>query len=98
MVRVHYSESMAMWRVALVRTGLEGLQLVGRWVGESLLRGNRSEFVRESWMSVPRSAALVSEVCEWALKSPMIMESSWDWRSRSKEGVKVGGQEECGGT
>ena len=68
---------------------------VGRQAGgESVLRSRRSELVRESWKSVPCSAALVSEVCEyqegwWALKSPMIMESSWDWRSWSKEGVKV---------
>ena len=42
-----------------------------------MLRSIRSKFVRESWISVPQSAALVSEVCEhqegwWALKSPMI--------------------------
>ena len=54
-MRVTHSESMVMWGVAILRSGEEGLKLVGRRVGESLLRCIRSEFVRESLMSVPRS-------------------------------------------
>ena len=101
-VRVLHSRSVAIAGVDMERSGEEGLPEEGSRVGESELRRTRSDEVKESRMSRPRAAARESLVCEyhaglWALKSPRMMLSSWGVRSPSKEGVKLGGQDEIGG-
>ena len=68
----------------------------------SLLSRTRSEGIRASRTSSPRAAARVSLVCEyhaglWALKSPRTRLSSWRVRRSSREGEKLGGQDEVGG-
>ena len=101
-VRVLHSSSVAIAGVDMDRSGEDGLPKEGSRVGESELSMTRSEEVKESRMSCPRAAARRSQVCVyhaglWALKSPRIIVSSWGVRSSSKEGVKLGGQDEMGG-
>ena len=98
-VRVYHSESIAMCGVDKEMSGEE--ELVGL-VGVSVLSKVRSESVSKSSRWEPRAAPLASLVDEyqaglWALKSPKIRLSSGGVRSRSREGVKSGGQEEVGG-
>ena len=101
-VRVVHSRSVAIAGVEMDKSGEEGLPEEGSRVGESELSRTRSEEVKESRMSRPRAAARESLVCEyhaglWALKSPKMRVSSWGVRSPSREGVKLGGQDEVGG-
>ena len=77
-----HSESIAMCGVAMVRSGEEGLPVLGRRVGWSILRSTSSESMRASWMETPLFAAEESDVEEyqvgwWALKSPRMRVSSW---------------------
>ena len=97
-----HSRSVAIAGVDMDRSGEEGLPKEGSRVGESELSRTRSEEVKESRMSRPRAAARESLVCEyhaglWALKSPKMRVSSWGVRSPSREGVKLGGQDDMGG-
>ena len=64
-MRVNHSESMAMWGVAMVMSGEEGLPWEGRRVGVSVLRRVRSRSMRVLCMWSPRSAARWSEVWEY---------------------------------
>ena len=81
MVSAYHYESIAIWGVAIVRSGEVGFPCEGILVGVSRLRRTRSLLsVRESMMLSPLAAALASLVCEyhaalWALKSPRMMES-----------------------
>ena len=76
------SESIAMWGVAMERSGEEGFPEVGRRVCISELRRTRSASNSASWMASPLLAAEESVVEEnqegwWALKSPRMRVSSW---------------------
>ena len=64
-MRVNHSESMAMWGVAMVMSGEEGLPWEGRRVGVSVLRRVRSRSMRVLCMWSPCSAARWSEVWEY---------------------------------
>ena len=101
-MEVVHLKSMAMWGVAIVRSGEVGSPLGGSRVGESSLSKTRSQSVRDWEMMLPRASARLSLVAEcqaglWALKSPRIKESSGGENSLSKSGVKDEGHEEVGG-
>ena len=56
-VKVHHSESKAMWEEVILMSGEVGSPREGTRVGESRLR--RSEFLRDSVISVPLASASV---------------------------------------
>ena len=58
-VRVHHSESKAMWEVAIVMLSEVGSPRKGTRVGESMLRRMRSEFERDSVIKVSHYSASV---------------------------------------
>ena len=81
-VRVHHSESKALWEVPIVMSGEVGSAREGMRVGDSILRRMRLVSVRDSVIRVPIVSASVVVVWEyqaglWALKSSMMMVLSW---------------------
>ena len=56
-VRVHHSESKAMWEVAILMSGEVGYPREVTRVGDSMLRRMRSVFVRDSVIRVPLASA-----------------------------------------
>ena len=67
-----------MWELAIVMSGDLGSPQEETRVAELMLRRMRSEFVKDSVISVPLVSTSVLVVCEyqgglWVLKSPMMM-------------------------